>query len=88
VARLRLGVPNDDRETLTLLRDKGLLLAEHVTTYQAMNSFRNRVVHLYLAADPGEVYQILQENLDDFRMFVADVQRIVAKQQNVGEEET
>jgi uncharacterized protein YutE (UPF0331/DUF86 family) len=56
VARLRLGVPNDDRETLTLLRDKELIPAEHVTTYQAMNSFRNRVVHLYLAADPGEVY--------------------------------
>jgi len=88
VARLRLGVPNDDRETLTLLRDKELLPAEHVTTYQTMNSFRNRVVHLYLTADPGEVYRVLREDLDDFRMFIADVQQIVARQQNADREET
>jgi uncharacterized protein YutE (UPF0331/DUF86 family) len=86
VARLRLGMPHDDRETLALLRDKGLLPAEHIATYQAMNSFRNRVVHLYLTADPGEVYRILQEELDDFRMFIADVQRIVAKQHGTNEE--
>jgi uncharacterized protein YutE (UPF0331/DUF86 family) len=53
-----------------------------------LDVIRGRVQFIYPAADPGEVYQILQENLDDFRMFVADVQRIVAKQQNVGEEET
>ena len=79
VARLRLGVPSDDRETLALLRDKGLLPAEHVATYQAMNSFRNRLVHLYLTAAPGEIYRILQEELDDFQMFIADIQRVVAK---------
>ena len=86
VARLRLGMPNDDRETLALLREKELLPAEHVATYQAMNSFRNRIVHLYLAVDPREVYRILQEDLDDFRMFIADVQRIVARYHNTDEE--
>ena len=86
VARLRLGMPNDDRETLALLREKEFLPAEHVATYQAMNSFRNRIVHLYLAVDPREVYRILQEDLDDFRMFIADVQRIVARYHNTDKE--
>ena len=80
VARLRIGVPNDDRETLAMLRDRGLLPAAHVATYQAMNSLRNRVVHLYHDVDPGEIYRILHEDLDDFRMFIADVQQIVAEQ--------
>jgi uncharacterized protein YutE (UPF0331/DUF86 family) len=66
---------------LALPGDKGLLPPTHVVTYQTMNSFRNRVVHLYLATDPREVYRILQEGLDDFRMFIADVQRIVSEQQ-------
>jgi uncharacterized protein YutE (UPF0331/DUF86 family) len=82
VARLRLGVPNDDRETLALLRDRDLLPATHVATYQAMNSLRNRIVHLYHDVDPQEIHRILREDLDDFRMFIADVQRIVAKQQS------
>lgn len=71
VARFRLGVPSDDRETLTLLKDKGLIPSDHVATYQAMNRFRNRVVHFYQEVDPQEVY---------FRMFIADVQCLVAGQ--------
>ncbi len=81
VARLRIGVPNDDRETLALLEDKGLLPSTHVATYQSMNAFRNRVVHLYQDVNMREIYRILQEDLDDFRMFIADVQTIIAKQQ-------
>ena len=84
VARLRLGVPNDDRETLALLGDKGLLPATHVATYQAMNSLRNRVVHLYQNVSLREIHRILQRDLDDFRMFIADIQRIIAGQQSGG----
>ena len=87
VARLRLGIPNDDRETLALLEDKGLFPSTHIATYQAMNAFRNRVVHLYQDVDTREIYRILREDLDDFRMFIADVQHVVAGQKQDADKE-
>ena len=32
-----------------------------------MTRFRNRLVHIYWDIDTDVVYQILQENIDDFR---------------------
>ena len=34
-----------------------------------MAKFRNRLVHLYWEIDPETVYQLLQDNLDDFALF-------------------
>ena len=34
-----------------------------------MAKFRNRLVHLYWEIDPETVYQLLQDNLDDFVLF-------------------
>ena len=34
-----------------------------------MARFRNRLVHLYWEIDPETVYQLLQDNLDDFKLF-------------------
>lgn len=34
-----------------------------------MARFRNRLVHLYWEIDPETVYQLLQDNLDDFKRF-------------------
>lgn len=34
-----------------------------------MARFRNRLVHLYWEIDPETVYQLLQDNLDDFKVF-------------------
>ena len=34
-----------------------------------MAKFRNRLVHIYWEVDPENVYQFVQENLDDFKLF-------------------
>ena len=49
----RLGVVEDD-------------FKERLTK---MARFRNRLVHLYWEIDPETVYQLLQDNLDDFKLF-------------------
>ena len=36
---------------------------------QAIARFRNLVVHLYWEVDSGRVYEMLQNNLDDFQEF-------------------
>jgi len=49
----RLGVVEDD-------------FKERLTK---MARFRNRLVHLYWEIDPETVYRLLQDNLDDFKLF-------------------
>ena len=41
-----------------------------------MAKFRNRLVHLYWELETETVYQIIQENVDDFKLFQ---EMIVAK---------
>ena len=77
VARLHLGAPSDDRETLEAVRDKWLVTQEHHQRYFLMNKFRNKVVHGYLDVDAKQVYGMLQEDLGDFDKFFDDVGRIV-----------
>ncbi|MBC7264036.1 MAG: DUF86 domain-containing protein [Chloroflexi bacterium] len=78
ISRLRLGTPSDGREALLVMASQGLMPASHVETYLAMNAFRNRVVHLYNDVSPEEVKHILRMELDDFRMFIADMRTVVA----------
>jgi len=38
--------------------------------FERMIRFRNRAVHLYDEIDPAEVFAIMENNLDDFEVFV------------------
>jgi uncharacterized protein YutE (UPF0331/DUF86 family) len=77
VARWRLGAPADNQETLEVLAKEGLLPEEHLQTYLEMNAFRNRVVHGYMDVDPVRVHDILRDELDDVRQFIADLGAIL-----------
>jgi uncharacterized protein YutE (UPF0331/DUF86 family) len=77
VARLRLKAPTDSAGLVQALAEANLLPEPHVKSYVRMIRFRNRVVHLYQEVDEQEVYRILTEHLDDFRMFIRDAIRIV-----------
>ncbi len=77
VARLHLGAPSNDREMLDLLLQKGLISDAHAQRYFQMSKFRNKVVHGYMDVDPGQVYAMLQQDLDDFQLFFGDIKRII-----------
>jgi uncharacterized protein YutE (UPF0331/DUF86 family) len=77
VGRLRLGAPSESAGLIRALEKAGLLSKEHAEKYVDMVRFRNLVVHLYAEVDARQVYDILQNNLDDFRAFIADAWRIV-----------
>lgn len=76
VARLRLNIPKDSAGLVRALEKAGLLPKEHADKYVHMVRFRNLLVHLYAEVDDRQVYDILQNNLDDFRTFIADAWRI------------
>lgn len=82
IARLRFGVPENNFHTFELLIQNKVLEKDKLSTYRLMVRFRNLVVHLYHIADDERVYQILQENLDDFEEFIS---RIVSYQTNIRE---
>ncbi len=85
IARLGLGAPTNDRETLEVIRKKGLICQDHFRRYIEMNKFRNLVVHGYLHTDPQRVHKILHSDLGDFELFMDDVKHIVqiTHEQNV-----
>ena len=84
-ARLRLKTPRDGAQVFQQLAQEGLLPADHVPTYTRMVKFRNLLVHLYQEVDAEQVYQIVQKELGDFRIFIADVWAIVHRQPGVSQ---
>jgi uncharacterized protein YutE (UPF0331/DUF86 family) len=69
-ARNRWQTPVTSAEAIALLGQNGYLSSDEVTTFSKMVKFRNRLVHLYHMVDDQEIFNILQENLDDFSLFV------------------
>jgi uncharacterized protein YutE (UPF0331/DUF86 family) len=81
VARLRLHAPDNGTRLVQALANANLLPAEHIPRYTKMIRFRNLVVHLYSEVDDRQIYEIVRNHLDDFRLFIADAWRIIQNQQ-------
>ncbi|MEQ9438929.1 MAG: DUF86 domain-containing protein [Cyclobacteriaceae bacterium] len=65
----KLGVPQDSRETCTLLQQKGVIDEKLSQKLQAMVSFRNISVHDYTSLNLDIVVAIVEEHLHDFTDF-------------------
>ncbi|HHB91183.1 MAG TPA: DUF86 domain-containing protein [Anaerolineae bacterium] len=72
VARMRLPMPEYSAGLVDTLVEAGLFPADHAETYKDMIRFRNFLVHMYVKTSDQEIYEILQNALNDFRMFIAD----------------
>ena len=70
IARGGLGLPKTYHEALELLFQEGILPAEKAGDFGEMVGFRNRAVHLYQQIEPAEVWKILEEDLEDFELFI------------------
>ena len=60
-------------ETIKKLQDLGI--TRNVEAYTKMVRFRNIVVHQYASIKTEIVYSILKNNLNDFRMFIDEIQK-------------
>ena len=80
-ARLGLKVAGDSGECVRALEKAGLLSRERATMYVKMIRFRNVLAHLYGEVDDRRVHEILEGELDYFRMFLMDVDTIVGREQ-------
>ena len=46
-----------------------------------MGGYRNRLTHFYAEVTPGEIFQIIQENLGDFEIFSQHIKEVLKNPQ-------
>jgi len=74
-----LGQPQDYTEVFDILNNGGVLSKEFTENIRGMAGYRNRLVHMYNQIDREEIYQILQERLDDFDIFTNEIMNYINK---------
>ncbi|HKL75591.1 MAG TPA: DUF86 domain-containing protein [Halanaerobiales bacterium] len=74
-----LGQPQDYTEVFDILNNGGVLSKEFTENIRGMAGYRNRLVHMYNQIDKEEIYQILQERLDDFDIFTNEIMNYINK---------
>ncbi len=76
-ARLRIATQPDSGECIRALQTRGVFARERATVYSRMIRFRNVLVHLYGEVDNRRVHNIIENELDYFRMFLMDIDTFI-----------
>jgi len=71
IASLGLRTPGTGAEIIEVLAEGGFIPGDKTRTFIQMCGFRNRIVHLYNRVDYSVLYDILSNELDDIRGFLA-----------------
>jgi uncharacterized protein YutE (UPF0331/DUF86 family) len=79
IARLRLRPPESYADSFAVLAENHIIKQDFATTAQRMVKMRNRLVHLYWEVDEDIVYDVLQNNLDDFRAFQQQIANFITQ---------
>jgi len=69
--RNRLRMPEDYSDTFRVMGEIGVFSKGFVEKLMEMAKFRNRLVHIYWEVDNEVIYEILQEDIQDIKEFVA-----------------
>lgn len=65
IARKGWGLPKTYQEAIDLAMREGFLPAERAEAFRRLVTFRNRAVHLYDMPKAGEVWDVLENYLED-----------------------
>lgn len=79
IARRRLGQADTNAEAFIILAQNDIISQENQEKYAVMARFRNRVVHMYDSVNETEIYDILNNNLGDFRLFIKEIMELIAE---------
>lgn len=69
VRGLRLGNPIDEEDAFTKLERKKIISKGLCERLKDMKRFRNVLVHRYVEVNDEKVYDLIENNLDDFEKF-------------------
>lgn len=73
ISRNGYRIPEDYGDTFKVMAEAGALDDGFSDDLRKMARFRNRLVHLYWEVDNNQLYQILNERLDDFKKFLGAI---------------
>ena len=77
IARNGYRVPDDYGDTFIVMCEAGAFDSNFAEELRNMAKFRNRLVHLYWELDDRQLYDILQNRLDDFKKFLDYIARFL-----------
>ncbi|MBV7276704.1 DUF86 domain-containing protein [Clostridiaceae bacterium UIB06] len=75
IARNRWGKPETNKESFEILASKDIIEKKYIDVYFSMAKFRNRIVHMYFNVNDEMIYDITQNNLEDFEAFIKAIVR-------------
>ena len=73
VIGLRLGLPAEEDDLFEKCQQAGIITSSRKESLKQMKGFRNILVHEYGHVDDMIVYEILQNNLNDFDAFKQEI---------------
>jgi len=73
VTGLRLGIPSEEDDIFEKLEQSKVVTPEMKETLKRMKGFRNILVHEYGRIDDNLVYDILKNNIKNFRAFKKEI---------------
>jgi len=71
--------PNDYGSAIDALVPLGVLDPAFASRFRAVAGFRNVLVHAYLEIDLARMHQLLNQRLDDFAKFAAEIRRALGE---------
>ncbi|MGQ9647618.1 MAG: type VII toxin-antitoxin system HepT family RNase toxin [Thermodesulfobacteriota bacterium] len=80
VTGLRLGLPGEEDDLFERLEQAGVISPLMKETLRKMRAFRNILVREYGRIDDQLVYEILQDNLNDFDTFKGEILEAIRNQ--------
>jgi uncharacterized protein YutE (UPF0331/DUF86 family) len=80
ISRNGFRAPEDYGDTFRVMNEEGAFEQDFSDELVNMAKFRNRLVHIYLEVENKQVYEILQDRLNDFKKFVDSISNFLGWQ--------
>jgi uncharacterized protein YutE (UPF0331/DUF86 family) len=80
ISRNGFRAPEDYGDTFRVMNEEGALEPDFSDDLVNMAKFRDRLVHIYLEVENKQVYEILQDRLNDFKKFVDSISNFLGWQ--------
>jgi len=79
IARNMYRVPDDYGDTFTVMGEVGALAPDLVVELVKMAAFRNRFLYLHLETDDAQVYELIRNRLNHFKLFLDAISRFLKR---------
>ncbi len=77
IASEKFRSPNDYGDSFRVLNEQKLVADSLIDRLVEMAKFRNRIVHVYWEVDEDLVFDILQNYLNDFELFIQSILKVL-----------